>query len=98
MSNHASVMSNDPVAPAATPTHGERRHAATAVSRKSNVSVPSNPDHAMSQRGDSCVGRSVPASQIVHGTRARPAAPKRRMTHSRSVEGRRFMLPTLSQR
>src|SRR5437773_1707550 len=50
MTGDASVTSSVPVTPAAIPTHGERRHAASAVRRNIKARPESKPDHARSQR------------------------------------------------
>jgi len=63
-----------------------------------NCKGVSNPDQARSQRVVSCSGLREEASQIVHGSRAMPTPAKTAVTHSRSVLGRHFTVPTLSQR
>jgi len=91
MSNQASVTRSVPVAAAHAPTHGERRHAAKAVSRKATARPASNPDQARSQCSVSWCGRSDVESQIVHGSMPTPIAVNTTTTHRRSVSGRNLM-------
>ena len=84
-SNQASASRSVPVAAANAATHGERRHAATAVPAKPMARAMSNPVHATSQRRERCSGGSDADSQIAHGTRAMPIAPKTGTTQSRMV-------------
>ena len=99
MSNHASATSSVPSPPRSAPTHGDRRQAASAVSRNAQRERRSKPDHATSQCSVSWCGPARRASQIVHGSRPRPiGAEDDRSPTCRSVGGRRLHgLPTLSQ-
>ena len=50
MSNQASTSSSVPVVAASAPTHGDRRHAASAVRAKASARPTSNPVQTTSQR------------------------------------------------
>jgi len=68
------------------------------VARKMTASPVSKPDQATSQWFVVWFGLSYSDSQSVQGSSTIPIAPNTITTQSRSEDGRRSILPTLSQR
>jgi len=82
------VTRSVPVAAAHAPTHGDFRHAASAVRMNARARPASKPDQARSQRSVSWCGFREDASQIVHGSIPTPIVVNRTITQCRRVVGR----------